>query len=315
MTTEPTDFDVAVCLCTFRRPEMLNACLTSLSTQQIQDVKWRIVVVDNDPAATAREAVERFATQTTIPVKYLVEPTPGIPWARNAAVRGASGAQFIAFLDDDEVADSNWLASLVSGQSDFLADVIQGSVSSQLDDGGPAWVRRGRFFELQPMTKGVQLETAATNNVLIRNSALSDLNGPFDIRYGMTGGDDTHLFCCLRKNGGSIIAFPEAKVTETVPVTRQSVRWLWTRALRSGATYTQVQRDVIQEKFWRWRRLAAIASRAVRGMAFVLTGILTLRFDRVVKGIVHFAVAIGTMSGLLHIQINEYKRPKLTGVS
>jgi O-antigen biosynthesis protein len=103
---------VSVVICTRDRPaQQLNACLEGLRRQQYP--RYDVVVVDNAPTSdSARVVVESLAGD--MPVRYIVEPRPGLSRARNAGVEAATG-EIIAFLDDDEEPDVHWLAELACG--------------------------------------------------------------------------------------------------------------------------------------------------------------------------------------------------------
>jgi succinoglycan biosynthesis protein ExoM len=84
---EATMDKVAICVCTFRRPVMLRACLNSLARQQVgPDLIVSIVVVDNEPEPNNCARVGGFAEDCPFPVHYTHEPRRGIAAARNAAL-------------------------------------------------------------------------------------------------------------------------------------------------------------------------------------------------------------------------------------
>jgi O-antigen biosynthesis protein len=103
---------VSVVVCTRDRPaEQLTACLNCLRQQQYP--RYDVVVVDNAPTSdAARVVVASLAGD--MEVRYIVEPRPGLSWARNAGITAATG-EIIAFLDDDEEPDVYWLAELACG--------------------------------------------------------------------------------------------------------------------------------------------------------------------------------------------------------
>jgi GT2 family glycosyltransferase len=109
LATAPT---VSVVICTRDRPaEQLNACLNCVRQQHYP--RYDLVVVDNAPNSdAARIVVASLAGD--IGLQYIVEPRPGLSWARNAGVAAATG-EIIAFLDDDEEPDVHWLAELARG--------------------------------------------------------------------------------------------------------------------------------------------------------------------------------------------------------
>ncbi|MFN7281656.1 MAG: glycosyltransferase family 2 protein, partial [Brevundimonas sp.] len=78
---------VCVMIPTMRRPESLARALRSVFAQDgLADRPVSIVVVDNDPAATARSTVETLKADSPFPVVYRHEPRPGLATARNAGL-------------------------------------------------------------------------------------------------------------------------------------------------------------------------------------------------------------------------------------
>ena len=103
---------------TFRRPRGLEALLTSLAKLDNPGPGYgvKVIIVDNDPDGSARSIVETCRTTMPWELVYTVEPRRGIPFGRNTAVRTAGDADFVAFLDDDEVAEPDWLTELLRVQ-------------------------------------------------------------------------------------------------------------------------------------------------------------------------------------------------------
>ena len=93
-------------VCTRDRPGLLGRALESLVGQTVPPAE--ILVVDNAPGsgATLTLVAERFPS-----VRYLVEPIPGLDFARNRALESAA-YEVLAFLDDDAVAAPGWAEAL-----------------------------------------------------------------------------------------------------------------------------------------------------------------------------------------------------------
>src|SRR5262245_52129070 len=103
---------ISVCICTYKRLELLGQLLQKLEHQQTDELfSYSIVVVDNDVQESARATVTTFARQSSMPVTYHVEPVQNIALARNRAVANAHG-EFVAFIDDDETPIDDWLKFL-----------------------------------------------------------------------------------------------------------------------------------------------------------------------------------------------------------
>lgn len=98
---------VTVAVCTRDRPNELKLCLEAISKLDYSNLE--IIVVDNASKTVAtKDLIEAYYPNH---VRYVLEPRPGLNWARNRAILEANG-EIIAFTDDDVVADSGWVKGL-----------------------------------------------------------------------------------------------------------------------------------------------------------------------------------------------------------
>ena len=111
----------SVVVCTRDRPDDLRRCLTSLAIQDHPN--FAVWVVDNAPAnGLTRQIVE--SADADMEIHYVAEPRPGLSRARNKALKSNLEGDVVAWLDDDEVADSLWLTELTrafDGRSEVVA--------------------------------------------------------------------------------------------------------------------------------------------------------------------------------------------------
>lgn len=237
---------VAICVPTFRRPRGLARLLEGLNGLVFEDdpPQIEIVIVDNDADRTAASICEETRAKLLWPLQYLVEARRGIPFARNACVAYAlDSADLLAFIDDDEIPEPNWLEELLRVMQTYDADVVTGPVVRSFERDPPAWIRKGRFFEDDRRPTGRQLDRAFTGNVLCRSRIFEEGAPPFDHRLAMTGGEDSHLFQRLHRAGRKIIWADKAVVHEWVPTSRMTATWLVRRSFRLGASLAFIQRD------------------------------------------------------------------------
>lgn len=103
---------LTVAICTKDRPELLVRCLKSVQATQYPDFGTpsfiETIVIDNAPSDEATRAL----VGSMPGVRYTCEPKPGLDFARNRALREATG-ELLAFLDDDVVVDRRWLVGLM----------------------------------------------------------------------------------------------------------------------------------------------------------------------------------------------------------
>jgi glycosyltransferase involved in cell wall biosynthesis len=265
---------VAVCIASYRRPERLLALLGALDAQGFEAERPGIllVVVDNDAAESARAVCEEAAERLSLPLRYAVEPRKGIPFARNAAVVAAGDAEWLAFIDDDEIPEPRWLATLLRVQIETGADVVTGPVLPRFERMPMPWVVQGGFFAATRRPTGASLQTAYTRNALVRGRLLAELGELFDERFSFGVGEDTELFSRLVERGARIVWSDEAVVYESVSPERTCTRWLLRRGFAVGTATTHIARR-------RRRALRADLAALLHGVYCVAKGLIAASFS------------------------------------
>ncbi|NLF05397.1 MAG: glycosyltransferase [Actinomycetales bacterium] len=223
---------IAVLVCTYRRPVLLAGLLRSLAAQRTER-PFDVIVVDNDPAGSARDV----AARAPVPVRYVVEPEPGIAAARNRSLDEAGDVDTVVFVDDDETVEPDWLEALVATSERFDADVVTGPVVAVLPPHAPRWIRRGGFHQRRNLPEGTVLPSAKSGNTLVRTRALGSPPERFDAAFSRSGGSDTDLFWRLARRGARIVWSHDAVASEPVPDSRLTARWLVHREFRGGAAF------------------------------------------------------------------------------
>ena len=110
-STSPTPPFFTVGITTYQRPIFLVEAIESVLAQTFTD--YEIIIVDDASADNTAEVVGEVVAQFAAPnVYYMRQPTNlGVGAARNEVIKRARG-QFIAFLDDDDRFDANFLHHL-----------------------------------------------------------------------------------------------------------------------------------------------------------------------------------------------------------
>ncbi len=237
MTDQSPPF-IAICCCTFKRPEGIEKLLKHLDPA-VEFLNGqalvKTIVIDNDADGSAQETVEFFAKQAHHPVIYQIESKPGIPAARNASVQWAidQGADFMAFIDDDEYPPENWLALMLSYLLEHTdVSVVNGPVVPNFPDNTPKWMKSSRVFIRIATDTGTQLNTCATNNTLAKKEVFAQVPDWFDDAFRFTGGSDTNFFSRVAMKDMLIHRYTAPFVTEDVPRSRLNWKWIATRYVR-----------------------------------------------------------------------------------
>jgi glycosyltransferase involved in cell wall biosynthesis len=215
---------------------MLQNLLSKLQTQETQDLfHYSIVIVDNDKSESARKTVEAHAQQSKISITYVVEPEQNISLARNKAVDNSHG-DYIAFIDDDEFPDQNWLLNLYNSLIGLNCDGVLGPVVPYYEGNPPQWLVKSGFCERKTHKTGTILhwDDTRTGNVLLSRSIFEDKSNQFDPQFGKTGGEDQNFFKRMMENGRCFVWCNEAVVHETVPPERWKRRFYLRKYMQMG---------------------------------------------------------------------------------
>lgn len=226
---------ITVCICTYKRPSLLRKLLVELGRQRTEDkFTVSVVVADNDREGSARSVVEEMTSQLPFAIEYCVEQEQNIALVRNRAVAAAQG-DFLAFIDDDEFPQDDWLSTAWQACNRFKAAGVLAPVRPHFEHTPPAWLVRGKFCERPEHPTGYKLSwrETRTGNVLIRRDVVNSMEGPFRRQFG-NGGEDQDFFKRLIERGCEFVWCNEAAVYEVVPPERCRRSYLLKRALQRG---------------------------------------------------------------------------------
>ncbi|MEH2111553.1 hormogonium polysaccharide biosynthesis glycosyltransferase HpsE [Nostoc sp.] len=113
MTELPIEkLDISVAIPAYNGATRLPKILDKILTQKgVEKFNWEIIIVDNNSSDNTSEVIENYQKiyDGIFHIRYFLEPEQGAAFARLRAVREARG-QLIAFLDDDNLPDPNWLS-------------------------------------------------------------------------------------------------------------------------------------------------------------------------------------------------------------
>lgn len=207
-----------------------------------------VLVIDNDPDGSAREAVAGAAGGALdaaagpgAAVRYVVEPSPGVSAVRNRALDETADRALLVFIDDDEEPEAGWLRGLLSTRRDTGAAAVAGLVVPDYEAEPGPWLRAGGFFDRQSWPTGTRRPVAATNNLLLDLGAVRAAGLRFDEAFGATGGEDALFTRSLVAAGGVIVWCDEARVRDRVPAARLERAWVLRRRRSHAATAVRVE--------------------------------------------------------------------------
>ncbi len=224
------DCDVSVVLSTYNRCELLPKALTHLLSQRSNELRYEVLVVDNNSTDQTREVVESWIAKGHGNLRYVFEGSQGVSHARNAGIAVAR-APIIAFTDDDVYVAEDWLGRIVAAlRTHPEADYVGGKALAIPDTPFPPWLDRNHWSPLALFDYGdAELAVNASNPICLGsgNSAFRrEVFGriqPFSPDFARS--EDHELQTRLWKTGGQGVYVPELVVFTEIPFERLTKRY------------------------------------------------------------------------------------------
>ncbi len=228
---------VSVVIPTLNRPKPLRRAVLSVLRQEGVNAPVEIVVVDNADPPNANAIVSSLDASPQFTIRYVHEPAAGVSNARNRGVREANG-QVVAFLDDDEEAQINWLSGHLDALRASGAHASFGPVVAKPDGAkplGPFAAYFERAFDRPQHADITDLAAfvGTNNSAFVVEHCFGDPT-PFAPELNQFGGEDSVLLQRLVAAGSKFVWSADSFVTEWVPDKRLSWSYVQRRRFVAG---------------------------------------------------------------------------------
>ena len=233
---------VSVVVCTYTEEMYDHFCeaVDSILNQTYDDIEVILVSDGNEPLYEQMrddyaDRSETIVTQT--------DENVGISAARNHGIEQATG-DVVAQIDDDAIADPQWVEELVSVYESTDAIAVGGKMTPEWVAGKPEFLPE-EFYWLIGVThrgfgeSGEEVRNTFGSNISFRREVITELGG-FDPNVGRKGdaeiqAHESELCTRLRQEfGRGVVYNPNAKVAHKVFDYRTEPRWLIERAFWQG---------------------------------------------------------------------------------
>ena len=216
---------LTIAICTKDRPEGVERLLRSLREQIVATPEGsagcEILIVDNAPSDERTRELATYHPE----VRYVREVRPGLNFARNRALREASG-EVLAFLDDDVIVDKYWSVGLAEawtenrGAAAFTGQVLplelktEAQIAFEIRGGfrrGFDRVRYGPVLPGNPLYPGGAGIFGAGANMAFKTEVLRQLGGfdeALDTGAAVPGGGDLDIFYRIIRAGHTLVYEP-----------------------------------------------------------------------------------------------------------
>jgi succinoglycan biosynthesis protein ExoM len=247
--TAKREVDISVVVLSYDRVNLLERTLRAcVDPRTAPGVAYEIIVVDNHPNRLAETLVAAIAEETGAPLTYLADARRNISIVRNLGIKAAKG-RYVAFIDDDEAPDPNWLSELFHCLERTGADAAFGPKHPVFEAGHPPeWDPQGWRYTLDfqlPADTELHLfgrlrrkgKGLGSGNAAFRVATCFDTAEPFAVAFGDGNGEDTHLLFRLALAGRRFVWCPTALVREFMETERTKPAYLITRMKRGSQHY------------------------------------------------------------------------------
>lgn len=299
---------IIIAICTYKRENELERCLLSLcDINHPENIKTDILVIDNDSNKSAEKIAEKF--QTRLNIYYTVENKQGLSNARNKALNEALnlGASHLAFIDDDEIADKNWLICHIDFYNKFKEIYISsGPTYKKFEQNYPDYIVNNTVFKVNSSKNlGAVKKTCASGNVFFPLNIIKENNIYFDERFNLSGSEDTDFFGRLYKAGYKIGWNYNAINYEIVSPQRANVKWILKRAFHNG--YSVSMTKFLGKKF-NLKRIIYIIEKIFTLVVNSLTVLISLPFGltKILNSLVRFNKNSGKLCGAICSKSKTY---------
>lgn len=231
------------------------------------------ILVVNNSGQASRHTVQKIVDESDIasacPIDIVDSPENNIAVGRNLILDRAK-CRYIAFIDDDEYPEPDWICNLYVQFKVSGAAVVAGPIEPVYPEGTTAWVAALDLHNKGSLKTGDKPKRVATGNCMLDMEQIKDHR--FDPEYGLTGGSDALFFDQLAEKNLHIVWREDAIVNETIPVSRTGSRYMIFRCMTQGYNF----RRVLLRKAGIIQKFIFLIKAVVVGPASVCVGFMAL---------------------------------------
>lgn len=227
---------ISVVICTYNRAAYIKDAMDSLYGQTLPHEHFEVIVVNNNSTDGTQQVCESFiATHSDAQFYYFNEPRQGASFARNTGA-AAARSPLLCFMDDDAVADPDYLERIVTFfETHPDAGGLGGRIIPKYIPSEPVWMSHyvsslvGHFHYSDEVSEFAPTKYPLESNMIIRKKDFDAINGfnaalPGVVGTLRIGGEGKDFFLRLKQLGRTVYYDPAIRVqhvVETAKLTRE----------------------------------------------------------------------------------------------
>ncbi len=299
---------ISVIICTYNRALYLTEALDSLYQQTLSKASFEIIVANNNSTDNTEEICHQYINaHPDMQIIYLNEKQQGASFARNSGA-ALSSSRLLCFMDDDAVADTDYLSRIVQ----FFevhpdSGGLGGRIIPRYIPSEPAWMSHyvssmvGNFHYTPqvsafkpgkyPLESNMIVPKQLFNTIGGFNTALPGVKGELRI-----GGEGKDFFFRLQALGHQIYYDPHIIVHHVVEVAKLTPAYLY----RVASGYGRGERVRTLQKS-KWAYLVKIIEYLFKLGASLILGITYLLRGQAAKSWPVIRFRIDALKGLFNL--------------
>lgn len=244
---------IIISIPTCNRVVQLSRLLTSIATQEglPDDYAFEVLIVNNG-AEGDLAPLTSLLNSIPFPDHHIRVSERGYSTVRNAAIEWVLNrrADALIFIDDDEVAPSDWLAKMTAAWEKYNGDVITGPVEQVLPPSTSRLIKTLHLLERNYYAEsGSLIKYANSNNTLVSRRVLEAMGPAFHPALNQIGGEDTLFFHQCYLQGFTIYWDNDLLIQEPTLPERAKIAYVIKRWYKYGTNSIYINKILFPNKW------------------------------------------------------------------
>jgi glycosyltransferase involved in cell wall biosynthesis len=230
---------LSIVICSYNRASYISDALDSLYNQSAGLQNFEAIIVDNNSTDNTADVFKNWrASHTNGSFSYLTEKKQGASFARNTGAAAAKG-QWLCFMDDDAIANSNYVENIIMHIETKPAVVgFGGRIIPKYIPAEPIWMSYyvsslvGNFDYAPTACAFENGKYPLESNMIVRKDIYDSIGGfntnlPGVLGTLRIGGEGKELFYKILALGHTIYYDPTIEVQHVVEVKKLTPEYMY----------------------------------------------------------------------------------------